>query len=539
MGDEKIFTARFKVQDDGSIVLDKISGKLVDVGVKGQESLGKISSSLSIIKLDSIINLGERAFHTGERIFNMAKQTASAINEIDRMSKISGLASDTYQKLAFAAKMSDVEVESLGKGMKILAGHMDDVSKGKAEAVSLFESIGVSTKDASGKMKSFDGILGDLADRFKSMPDGVQKVALATDLFGRAGLNLIPMLNKGKEGLRGFYEEAEKLGIVLDEKLIKKGTELEDRLKRAEAWWSSFFKKIVVGAYEAIEAMEKYHSVAGMEISMTKGVRKKEVKTSGDIGRGLEAIPESAPSAYIRQSEEAIKAIAKALEKAAEQEMKLNAFYADDVELLKQANREVDRRSKALDIMEQLGIKTKPGAEREITEIQEKFKSLLGQGFTPEQIGQARAKIEEQLKAVGEKYKTPSGWKAEGEEGGVRVWSNVATDEMTRNVSEMVENSIKEINRMQKQIEQVTKGPTKIEIDTTAFTSANLAAEELRKRLDSMDGRTITVTIDQRITGEGIEKIEEGLVTRFENKRSRLGQIIRRDVEGVVSYSNE
>lgn len=540
MGDEKTFTARFKVEDDGSIVLDKISGKLVDVGVRGQESLGKISSSLSIIKLDSLINLGERAFNTGQRIWDMAKQTASAVNDIQRMSEVTGLASDTYQKLTYAAKMNDVEITSLSTGMKILAGRMDDVRKGSTEAVSLFESIGVSTKDAFGRMKSFDQMLGDLADRFKSMSDPVQKVALATDLFGRSGENLIPMLNRGSEGLREFYKEAERLGIVLDEKLLKKGSELEDRFKKAEAWWSSFFKKIVIGAYEAIGALEKYHTITGkLEISMTKGLRKKEEKPEGEGPSESRFIPKETVT-YARQSEEAIKAVARALEKVAEQETKLNAFYADDVELLRQANREGDRRSKALDIMKQLGIKTKPGAEREITDIQEKFKSLLGQGFSPEEIGQAKAKIEEQLRAVGEKYKTPSGWQKTGKEGGVQLWSNVSKNEMTRDIEKMVDDSIKELEPMQRQTEEVTKGPTKIKIDTTAFTSANQAADELRKKLDDLNNKVITVTIDQRITGDDriIEILEEGMVRRFENKQSRFRTIIEKNIEGVTYYSN-
>jgi hypothetical protein len=575
MGDEKIFTARFKVEDDGSIVLDKISGKLVDVGVKGQESLGKISSSLSIIKLDSLINLGERAFGVGQKIYGMAKSIASGTNEIERMSKISGLTTDTYQKLAYAAKMTDVDVESLGKGMKILAGHMDDARKGSTEAVTLFQSIGVSTLDASGKTKGFDEILRNLADRFKSMPDGVQKVALATDLFGKSGQNLIPMLNQGRTGLRGFYEEAQRLGIVLSDSVIVKGGEAEMKFKKLDAQIEAmklrlaptalaiagFFASIVEDARKAGDYIERVakkieeassRSIAAQEAWQQKrgyperGTLTQQMglgKTSGDIGRGLEAMGESAPLAYMRQSEEAIKAVAKALEKAAEQEMKLNVFYADDVELLKQANREVDRRSKALDIMEQLGIKTKPGAEREIKDIEEKFKSLLGQGFSTEEIGQARAKIEEQVKAVGEKYKTPSGWKAEGEEGGVRVWSSVKTDEMTRNVSEMVENSIKEINRMQKQIEQVTKGPTKIEIDMTAFDSANQAVEQLRKKLDDISRQNfpihISIASEDLAGGRIAEVIEDNLITRYENKSSRLRTIIEKNIEGVIHYSNE
>lgn len=556
MGDEKIFTARFKVEDDGSIVLDKISGKLVDVGIKGQESLGKISSSLSIIKLDSLINLGERAFGVGEKIYGMAKSIASGTNEIERMSKISGLASDTYQKLAYAAKMTDVDVESLGKGMKILAGHMDDVRKGSSEAVNLFQSIGVSTLDASGKTKGFDEILGNLADRFKSMPDGVQKVALATDLFGKSGQNLIPMLNQGRTGLKEFYEEAKRLGIVLSDSVIAKGGEAEMTFKKLEAQIQAmklglaptalavagFFASIVEDARKAGDNIERVakkieeagsRSRAAQEAWQAKrgyperGTLTQQMglgKTSGDIGRGLEAMAESAPPAYMRQSEAALKAIATATEKIIEDNYKLSDLYDYQSNVLKGQAKYLEDREKAMGLLEKLGLKTEVGAKREIEDVMAQYRLLGTLGLKPEEMGQARVKIEEQLKAAGEKYKTPSGWKAEGEEGGVRVWSSVKTDEMTRNVSEMVENSIKEINRMQKQIEQITKGPTKIEIDMTAFTSANQAVRELRKELADLSNQVVTITINQRVIGENgiVESIEENLVRRYENKQSRL-----------------
>jgi len=572
---EKDLTLKFRVTDEGTVVLDKISSKISEI----ESNTGKMSSSLGLIKLDSIINLGERAFHTGQQIYNMARNVASSINDIDRMAKISGLSSEQFQKLSYAAKMADVDTESLGRGMKILAGHMEDVRKGNAEAVFLFQSIGLSTTDAAGKTKSFDEILGDLANRFKMMPDGVEKVALATDLFGRTGQNLIPMLNKGSEGLREFYQEAEKLGIVLDESLLKKGSELEDKFKKVEAWWSSFFKKIVVGAYEAIEALEKLiekGAEAGSDIAersrqatadwkrkrgypeseIPKPTRKEVSMFSvGDIGlEKVEEIP-----AYFRQSEEAIKAMAEALKKTYEEEVKLNVFFANDVELLKQANREVENRNKAMDIMEKLGIKTKIGAQKEIDAIEEQFKSLLGKGYSLEEMAQAKEKLLEELKKVQEKYSmkpgeegpggrweeiiVPSGKEISGihakttwesdwrwiEDIGVK--SNEAKDKLTRNVEEMVNKSIEELNRMQRQMESLTTVPQKIMIDTSQFDSVSQGIDVLRQKMESLTSQTyplrISIVGGERAGITDIYQIDNEFTNLAQNKRSKFMELVK------------
>jgi hypothetical protein len=544
MADEKVFTARFKVEDDGSIVLDKISGKLVDVGKKGQESLNSIMSSLSIIKLDSLINLGERAFHVGEQIYGMARQAASSTNEIERMAKIAGLSTDIYQKMAYAAKMTDVDTESLSRGMKILAGHMDDVRKGSTEAVSLFGSIGVSTTDAYGKIKSFDEILGDLANRFKAMPNGVEKVALAVDLFGKSGQNLIPYLNEGKEGLKRFYEEAQRLGVVMDKSMIEKGVELDNQFKRIEAAASSFFKKVVVGAYGAASAMVEYKKSQDEVIKaqvMAAGYWLPEEEKAGTkpISRIWDPKEIETGVVFIRQSEEALKAMNKMLQEAAKNEWEINRGYETEAEKLARINDLLQAKNNALKVMAELGVKSQEGAKAEIETIVEKFKVLLGKGFKPEELAEARIKTEEQLRAIAEKYAKPSGWQATGEEGGVRVWSSTRPDEMTKNVFEMVEKSIQELQRMQKAAMEV-KSPTVIAIDYKPVEDANSAATMLRTTLQDLSSRDwpIVVTIQQKISSEGINVIEDELGRRFENKQSRLGSIIRREIEGGVEFSN-
>lgn len=546
MGDEKIFTARFKVEDDGSIVLDKISGKLVDVGKKGEESLGKITSSLSIIKLDSLINLGERAFHAGEQLYNMGRNIASSTMEIERNAKIAGLSTDIYQKMAYAAKMTDVDIESLGKGMKILAGHMDDVAKGKGEAISLFQSIGVSTTDASGKMKSFDEMLGDLADRFKSMPDGVQKVALAVDLFGKSGQNLIPYLNQGKSGIEAFYREAEKMGIVLDESVIRKGAEAEDTFKKLEAQVNAmklslaplaleaanFFASLVKDAKEAGDkvaaAAEKIRAASAKAMESQEEWRRKRGYPGALTGEGLGIKQRPAASmfafadigleqlgeapAYLRQSEAALKAMAAANDKIIDQNYKLSDFYEYETNVLKGQVKLREDQAKSLDLMAELGVKTQKQAEKEIDAVKEKFRTILTGGFSTGEIEEARKKLQEELQKIGETYAKPSGWQltAEGE-GGIKVWSNIRAE--AGGLEEKTRLADEELSRMATNAERLGQATNKVMIDATSFNSANQAIDTLRIKLESMTERTWPITI--AITGTGsselpiMEKIQE------------------------------
>jgi hypothetical protein len=313
MPDEKTFTARFKVEDDGSIVLDKISGKLVDLGQKSQDSLGKISRSLSLIKLDALINLGERAFHTGEQIFNLGRSAASSLNDIDRLSKVAGISTDDFQKMQYAAKMTDVAAEDLAIGIKKLSVNMDNASRGTGDAAREFHTMGISVTTPTGSLKSLDEIMMQIADQFSRWEDGPRKIAIAVDLFGRSGERLIPYLNQGAAGIQRFYQEAEKLGIVLDKDLIAKGTELEDRYKKASAWWDAFWKKSTVQIYEAIKALQEFNSISGgLEISATGGLRKKRPGTYGAEEMmawepGPTPIPRVAPPAAAKSLQEIYK----------------------------------------------------------------------------------------------------------------------------------------------------------------------------------------------------------------------------------------
>jgi hypothetical protein len=164
-----------------------------------------------------------------------AYMVKSSIDLADHMAKTSqkiGVPVETLSALKHAASLSGVEFESLTTGLKKMNKNMADTAAGTGEAKTAFAAMGISVKDSEGKMKSTEAVLSEVADKFASFEDGPNKTAIAMKVFGKAGADLIPMLNAGKAGIGEMMQEAERLGIVIDTKTAKASEEFNDNLSR-------------------------------------------------------------------------------------------------------------------------------------------------------------------------------------------------------------------------------------------------------------------------------------------------------------------
>ncbi len=113
--------------------------------------------------------------------------------------------------------------------------NMQAYQKQLTDTAGPLDKIGVSTQTATGANKSFNDILLEVSDKFKTMPDGAEKTATAIELFGRSGTELVKVLNLGSDGIKELENNAEKLGLTLTEnnivavnKYIKSQKELKD-----------------------------------------------------------------------------------------------------------------------------------------------------------------------------------------------------------------------------------------------------------------------------------------------------------------------
>ena len=127
-----------------------------------------------------------------------------------------------------------MSIESLQGGMKKLNNTIDDAIGGSKTAVNAFGRIGISVDDLKGK--SPEQVFEMTVKALQGMPDGAEKAALANELLGRSGSELMPLLNGSSKSVDELKAKAKELGIVLSDDSIDasvKFTDTLDSLKRS------------------------------------------------------------------------------------------------------------------------------------------------------------------------------------------------------------------------------------------------------------------------------------------------------------------
>lgn len=134
----------------------------------------------------------------------MAKSAIDLADNMRDLSQRTGVGIETLGQFKVAAELSGTSLEGVAKGLTFLNKNMVAAATGTEAAAAAFKTIGVATTDSSGKLRSADKVFLDVADRFTQLRDGPEKAALAIKIFGKAGAELIPILNLGSKEIQRF-----------------------------------------------------------------------------------------------------------------------------------------------------------------------------------------------------------------------------------------------------------------------------------------------------------------------------------------------
>ena len=216
--------------------------------------------SLSAFKFNQV----SQAFGTLRNVLQQMRAPFAEISQLGRFAERLGTNVDEIQKLEFIGTKAGLSLEEMVVKLGRLQVKLGDAGEASNATGKALERLGIDAQEI-GTASPLDA-LKQLAEGIKGLGTQTQRASVLQDAFGRGGLELLPVLNKGAAGVQALSDRAEKYTLLTEEQvkasrgLTREVGELEFALKKLElqltATTSSALEAAVKGTAKAVEGLE-------------------------------------------------------------------------------------------------------------------------------------------------------------------------------------------------------------------------------------------------------------------------------------------
>ncbi|AMJ41688.1 hypothetical protein [Anaerotignum propionicum] len=223
------------------VVVDSGDGtkKLQDFSTQAENTDGKMKTFANNVSggvKTAVLGITAAVSASAVALYGMATKSAEATDRIDKMSQKIGISREAFQEMDFVCSQSGMSVEQLQVGMKTLTSAMDGVASGNKNNIEQFQKLGVAVTNADGSLRKQEDVMFDAMSALQSMENQTEKARLATELFGKSGSEMMPMLNGAAGSIEEMRQKAHDLGLVMGDDAIDSGvafTDMVDQIKRS------------------------------------------------------------------------------------------------------------------------------------------------------------------------------------------------------------------------------------------------------------------------------------------------------------------
>lgn len=131
--------------------------------------------------IDSVISRTNEAINVLGALNDTAQKTGSSVTTLSRIEQSVRAVGESFAP-------TEAAISRLARGMAGIDGPANQVFRA-------LESINVKARDSNGELRQSADVFIDVAKSLQEYKDGAEKTALATELFGKSGADLIPVLN--------------------------------------------------------------------------------------------------------------------------------------------------------------------------------------------------------------------------------------------------------------------------------------------------------------------------------------------------------
>ena len=237
----------------GNVKLKALSEEFKEAGTK-IEGAGQALKGVSAAAAGVVAGLGAISVKAGV-----------AADDLNTLSKVTGIGTGDLQKYSYAADLVDVSVEAIAKSNKRLTKSAYDAANGSKSQAEAFDKIGVSVTDSNGQLRDSEAIFQDVISALGQMTNETERDAVAQKLMGKSAAELNPLIEDGGETYKMVAETMKKYNLdYVDQETLDKANQFNDSLDTMKLLGSVAFAQVgsQLAAYLA-PALEKVVDLVG------------------------------------------------------------------------------------------------------------------------------------------------------------------------------------------------------------------------------------------------------------------------------------
>lgn len=185
-------------------------------------------------KIEEYKEAAKKVGATCESLFGKVLKITSSFAQtgdvFDKASQRIGISAQSLSELSYAANLSGTTLEQVEQSMKSLSQKLVDATSKGGDAADAFTSIGLSAATLS--RMSPEEQFNKIADAIANIDDPTRRSAAAMKIFGDAGVQLLPLLSSGSDGINAMKQEARDLGVSVSDSAAKMSAEYNDAIAR-------------------------------------------------------------------------------------------------------------------------------------------------------------------------------------------------------------------------------------------------------------------------------------------------------------------
>jgi phage-related protein len=181
------------------------------------------------------------------------KSFADTGDALKEMAQKTGFSTESLSTLKYAAEQCGASLDTIGVAVRGVAGFMQQVGAGSEPAINALNQLGLSAEQLKGL--SSEETFNKLALAIAGIEDPLQKAALAQDVFGKSGMELLPLLAEGPDGMKKLADEAKELGLVFSQDAADNADAFNDALGKLQGAFSGLMNQVGAKLVPALQPL--------------------------------------------------------------------------------------------------------------------------------------------------------------------------------------------------------------------------------------------------------------------------------------------